>query len=127
MHIHTDISYNVSMNKIFQQTKVAKTSRERQALSRLRQLLNEPGFLQASLFQRSRPCGKSYCRCATNEKYWHTSWYVGFSHKGRPQMKCIPEEWVEPVRLWIERYREAETLLRSISKLHWKRLKNAKR
>jgi len=115
------------MDKIFQQSKVVHSSEERHALSRIRQLLNEPGFLQASLFLRRRPCGKSYCRCATSKRHYHASWYVGFSRKGRPQMKCLPEEWVEPVRLWIERYREAENLLRSISKLYWKRLKSAKR
>jgi len=42
-------------------------------------------------------------------------------------MKCIPEEWVAPVRLWIERYREAETVMQNISKMYWKRLKSARR
>ncbi len=107
--------------------KIVQSPEQRQAASRLRQLLNEPGILQASLFQRRRPCGKSYCRCAASKRYHHATWYVSFSRKGRLQMKCIPEAWVEVVRQWIERYREAEVLLQSISQSSWGQLKRARR
>ena len=115
------------MDNIFKTTKNSQSPEERQALSRLRKLLSEPGLLQASLFRRRRACGKSYCRCALSRKHWHASWYVGFSTKGGPRMKCIPEEWVAPVRLWIERYRETETVMQNIYKMYWKRLKSARR
>lgn len=101
--------------------------KDRQTVSRLRQLLNEPGLLQASLFLRRRPCGKSSCRCAASKRHHHASWYVSYSRKGRLQTKCIPEAWGETVRQWIERYRETETLLQSISKSHWEHLKRARR
>ncbi|OIO04735.1 MAG: hypothetical protein COX65_02645 [Elusimicrobia bacterium CG_4_10_14_0_2_um_filter_56_8] len=115
------------MDNILRNTKNSQSPEERQALSRLRQLLSEPGLLQASLFRRRRACGKSYCRCARSKRHWHASWHVGFSTKDGPRMTSIPEEWVAPVRLWIERYREAETLMKGISKLYWKRLKSARR
>lgn len=107
--------------------RASQPEEERHALSRLRQLLNEPGVLQASLFLRRRPCGKSSCRCAGSKRYHHPSWYVSFSRKGRIQTKCIPEAWVQPVRRWIERYRETETLLQIVSKSYWDHIKRARR
>ena len=99
----------------------------RHAVSRLRQLLNDPGLLQASLFLRRHTCGKSYCRCAISKRHHHASWYVSFSRKGRLQTKCIPKAWVEPVRQWIERYRETEALLQIVSKAQWEHLKRTPR
>lgn len=118
--------YKVSIINPLAQPK-AKSPQERFALSRLRQLLNEPGILQASLFQRRRPCGKDYCRCASSKRHHHASWYVSFSRKGRLQVKCIPETWAEPIREWIARYREAEALLNKISRLYWEEIKRARR
>lgn len=115
------------MENIFKRPKAAQSAQERNALSRLRQLMGDSGFLQASLFEHRRKCGKSYCRCARSRRHWHRTWYVGFSTSGGPRQKSIPLEWVEPVRRWIGRYREAETLLRELSLLHWKRLKSAGR
>ena len=105
----------------------SQTAAERQALSRLRQMLNEPGFLRASLFQYRRPCGKPYCRCAKSKRHYHASWYVKVGGLGGTRMKCLPKEWVESVRLWIARYHEAEELLNKISRLHWEQVKRAQR
>jgi hypothetical protein len=107
--------------------KLSQTSEVRQALSRLRQLLNEPGFLRASLFRYRRPCGKHYCRCAQSKRYHHVSWDVKVSSPRGSQMKCLPEVWAEQVRLWIAHYREAEALLNKISRLYWDQLKRARR
>lgn len=124
---YTDIIYKVSMKNPSPLPRAAQSSEGRHAISRLRQLLIAPELLQASLFQRRRPCGKSYCRCATSKRHHHASWYVSFSRKGRLQTKCIPQAWVEPVRQWIERYRETEALLQIISKSQWEHLKRARR
>ena len=109
--------------KITPQALVVQTPRERAALSRLRQLLNEPGLLRASLIHSSRRCGKSYCRCAKAKRYRHFSWYIGHSRKGRPHMKYLPEELVGEVRAWVTRYREAHKLLDKVSYVYWERLK----
>ena len=105
----------------------AQAAKERQAVSRLRQLLREPGFLRASLFQYRRPCGKSYCRCAKSKRHYHASWYVKVSGPKGAKMKCLPKVFAEPVRLWIARYREAEGLLNAISQSHWEQVKRARR
>ncbi len=111
----------------FGPAKPSQTAKERQAVSRLRQLLSESGFLRASLFQYRRPCGKPYCRCAKSKRHYHASWYVKVSTPKGSQMKCLPKTLVEPVRLWIARYREAEGLLNAISRLHWEQVKKARR
>lgn len=69
-----------------------------------------------------RRCGKAYCRCATDKRHRHASWYVGQSHDGRPRMKCIADELVAEVREWVARYREADKLLDQLSDAYWKRL-----
>lgn len=103
--------------------KAAQTPQERQALSRLRQLLNDPGLLRASLVLYRRPCGKDSCRCAQDKRHWHASWYLGHCHKGKSETQYLPEEAVAEVRAWVERYREVEALMGQISHGYWERLK----
>ena len=105
----------------------SQAANERQAVSRLRQLLSEPDFLRGSLFQYRRPCGKPHCRCAKSKRHYHASWYVKVSGQKGSQMKCLPKALTEPVRLWIARYREAEELLNAISRLRWKQIRRARR
>ena len=105
-------------------TKSSLPSKERQAISRLRQILNEPGFLHASLIRHRRRCGKDYCRCNRSKRHYHESWLIGQTLKGRTQMKHLRPELLEQVRIWIERYREADALLERISKTYWQRLRH---
>ena len=105
----------------------SQAAKERQAVSRLRQLLSEPGFLRASLFRYRRPCGKPCCRCAKSKRHYHASWYVKASGLKGSKMKCLPKALAEPVGLWIARYREAEKLLNAISRLRWEQVKRARR
>ena len=107
--------------------KYSLTPEERQAISRLRQMLNEPGFLHASLIRQRRRCGKDYCRCSRSKRYYHKSWLIGQTIKGKTQMKHLRPELLEQVRVWIKRYREADALLERISRLYWERLKRARR
>lgn len=115
------------MNSPFHPASSALPPEERQAISRLRQLLNQPGILQASLFHRRRPCGKDYCRCAASKRHHHASWYVALYRKGHIESKTIPESWVEPLRGWIHRSREAQSLLDKLSGMYWRRLKQHRR
>ena len=100
----------------------ALSPQERTAISRLRQILIEPKLLRASLIRMKRRCGKSYCRCATDKRHRHASWYVGQSHDGRPRMKSIADELVVEVQEWVARYREADKLLDQLSDAYWERL-----
>ena len=115
------------MIKPFGLAKPSLVAEERWAISKLRQLLNGPGFLRASLFQYRRPCGKPYCRCAKSKRHYHSSWYVRVGGLKGPKMKCLPEACVESVRILVERHREAETLLNKISGLYWEQIKRARR
>lgn len=96
---------------------------ERQAISRLRQMLNEPGFLHASLILHRRRCGKPYCRCSRSKRHYHQSWLIGQTLKGRTRMQHLRPELLERVQVWIERYKEADALLEQISRTYWQRLK----
>lgn len=89
-------------------------------------MLNEPGFLHASLIRHRRRCGKSYCRCAQAKRHYHQSWLAGQTLKGKTRMKHLRPEWVEQVQKWIERYREADALLEKISQSYWQRLQKGK-
>jgi hypothetical protein len=99
-----------------------QSAQERTALSRLRQILGEPGLLRASWVKMKHPCGRPSCRCAKAKRHWHLSWYVSQSQKGRPRMKCVPQEQLEEVRRWVSRYQEARSLLARIGDLYWSRI-----
>ena len=104
------------------QSRTQQSIAERKALSRLRQILNEPGILRASWVQMKHRCGKSQCRCTGSKKYWHLSWYVRQTIKGRPRMKAVPAEQLEEVRGWVKRYQEARELLLRIGDFHWEKV-----
>lgn len=102
--------------------RIIQSAKERNALSRLRQILNEPGLLRASWIKMKHPCGKSYCRCAKAKRYWHISWYVGQSKNGKQRMKCVPGEQLEEVRRWVAHYQEARRLFAMVGDEYWNRI-----
>ena len=99
-----------------------KPERERQALSRLRQILAEPGLLRASIIRMNKRCGKPHCWCAKAKRHWHLSWCVGQSQEGKPRMKHIPAELLPEVKLWVGRYQEARKMLDEVSNENWKKI-----
>lgn len=103
------------------------SAKERNARARLRQLLNEPALLRASLVEMKRFCGSPSCRCARSKRHWHVSWYASQSQRGKPRMKCIPTEEVEEVRRWVLGYQEARNLLAAIGDVSWDRINKARK
>ena len=101
---------------------LAQPGRERYALSRLRQILNAPGILRASIIRMKKRCGKPYYRCAKAKKYWHLSWCVCQSQGGSPRMKYIPAKLLPEVRLWVLRYQEVRKLLDEVSDENWNKI-----
>jgi hypothetical protein len=99
------------------------SEKERQVISRIHKLLNEPGLLRASLVHMKRSCGRDYCKCMKSKKNWHRSWYVVQRHKGKPRMKFIPVDLEKQVRGWISRYLEIKDLLNQASDEYWQTLK----
>lgn len=96
---------------------------ERDAIARLHQLLNEPGFLRASFVRMRRRCGKETCRCGRDKRHRHESTYVIQRHQGKPRMQHLGMDQEEQVRHWVERYRQAKALLNKVSDLYWQQLK----
>jgi len=88
---------------------------ERKALSRLRQLLAEPGVVRGNLVEMKRRCGKKQCCCATDPEGRHRSLYLGVSIDGHKRMIYIPAEWEERLRQWTGRYAEIRQLLDELS------------
>src|SRR5437879_4695616 len=101
---------------------VSQTAKERAALSRLRQILNEPGLLRASWVKMKNTCGKSYCRCHRHLRHRHIAWYVGQSKNGKPRMECVPGHLRQEVQTWLKRYQEARELLEQVSDEQWQKL-----
>jgi len=97
----------------------SQSAKERAALSRLRQILNEPGLLRANFVKMRRPCGTQSCRCARGKRYWHVSWYVNQSKGGKLRMKCVPKEQLEQIQIWVARYQEARKLLAVAGDERW--------
>ena len=99
------------------------SERERQAISHLHQLLNEPGLLRASFVRMKRSCGRDYCRCMRSKAHRHESTYVVQRHQGKPRMKHLGSDQRASARQWIERYRRIRKLLDTVSDLYWQELK----
>jgi hypothetical protein len=99
--------------------RTGQSAAEQRALSRLRQILNEPGILRANWIQTKHRCGKSQCHCAGSKKDWHLIYYIRQTVKGKPRMKAVPSAQIEEVKRWVERYQEARELLQRIGDLYW--------
>jgi Family of unknown function (DUF6788) len=72
---------------------------ERQARSRLTQLIAEQPFLRGSLVQRARSCGKPTCRCQKGQL--HRSLYLDTRHQGRRALLYVPRALEDTVRQWV--------------------------
>ena len=102
--------------------RMAESPRERDARSRLRQLLNESEWLRANYIQRTHPCGQASCHCKSDKRHWHGSSYVSQSRKGKLRMKYVPSERVAEIRRWVARYQLARRLLMVIGDASWGRV-----
>jgi hypothetical protein len=101
--------------------------RDRNARSRLRQILLGPALLRATWVLLRRPCGRTGCRCARSKKQWHRTWYISQRRRGKLRRKSIPSELHEDVDRWLKDYWEARTLLDQISDEHWARLEKRRK
>jgi hypothetical protein len=90
--------------------------KERQARSRLRQLLNNAeGFVHGSLIEMARRCGNPKCRCANDDQHKHCSPYLGQTRKGKTSMIYLGRDLEVQVRQWIDNYQQAVDLLEELS------------
>ena len=103
------------------------SARERAARSRLQQILRGSGFIRATWVKLRRPCGGTGCKCARGKRYWHESWSISQSQKGRLRRKSIPNHLREEVDRWLKEYWEARELLDRISDEYWARLEKPRK
>jgi len=100
---------------------------ERQCRSRLHQLLDQAeGFLHGSLIVMARRCGKSSCRCATDDNARHQSLYLGQTLEGKTTMIYIPTRLERTVRQWHDNFQQAGQLIEQLSQQGRTRLSQTK-
>lgn len=98
------------------------SSAERQARSRLAQLLTERGVIRGTLLVRKRKCGKPNCRCAQGEG--HESLFLVISENGRTRQLFVPKDWESRVRLWVGDYHRARELMEEVSRIYWDKVRH---
>ena len=103
------------------------SAEERAARSRLQQILRESGLIRATWVQLRRPCGGTGCKCAKAKRYWHKSWSISQSQKGKLRRKSIPNRLRDEVDRWIKQYWEARELMDQVSEAYWARLEKKPR
>ena len=86
---------------------------ERQARSRLAQILHDHEVIRGSVVTMARQCGKKGCHCQDGEK--HVSLYLSIVLEGKRRMIYIPSELEDAVRQRVAAYREVETLTEVVS------------
>mgnify|MGYP003376247643 CR=1 FL=1 len=98
--------------------------KERAALSRLRQILNDPALnlLRANIVRRKIRCGRSGCRCRLSTKQGHPVCYVSQSRKGKFRTKYVPTDKIPSVRDGVALYQEARGLLMALGDASWDRI-----
>lgn len=97
---------------------------ERRALSRLRQILAQPGIVRGNLVEMHRQCGKKQCACASDEGARHRALYLGISIEGKKRMIYVPADWEQRLRQWTGRYAEIRELLEELSNEALRRLES---
>jgi hypothetical protein len=98
---------------------------ERQARSRLAQLISQQPFLRGSLVERSRSCGKPTCRCQRGQL--HRSLYLAVRYNARRALLYIPRSLEPTVRLWVENGRRLKQQLYDLNQLQLEQLLQRKR
>ncbi len=88
-------------------------TQEREARSRLAQLLRGQDMICGSVVSMARTCGKAGCRCARGEK--HVSLYLSVKMEGRRRMVYVPPELEEEARRCVAAWREADALVQTVS------------
>ena len=103
----------------------ARPAPERDARSRLAQLITRQPFLRGSLVERERSCGKPTCRCQRGQL--HRSLYLAVRHNDQRALLYIPRALEPTVRLWIDNGRRLAQQLGALHQLQLEQLLQAKR
>jgi hypothetical protein len=102
----------------------ARPAPERNARSRLAQLITQEPFLRGSLVEQNRSCGKPTCRCQRGQL--HRSLYLAVRHNDRRALLYIPRALEETARLWVENGRRISQQLAALNELQLEQFLQAK-
>jgi hypothetical protein len=97
---------------------------ERQARSRLAQLLHQKPFLIGSLVSMPRVCGKSGCKCTRGEL--HPGLYLASRVGTKRRMIHVPHAMEEKIRQWVLTYQELWQLMEQVSQSYLDRFQSEK-
>jgi len=98
---------------------------ERDARSRLAQLITQQPFLRGSLVEQSRSCGKPTCRCQRGQL--HRSLYLAVRHNDRRVLLYVPRVLEATVREGIANGRRLAQQLQDLNQLQLEQLLQRKR
>jgi hypothetical protein len=93
----------------------ARPAPERNARSRVAQLITAQPFLRGCLVERARSCGKPTCRCQRGAL--HRSLYLAVRHRGKPALLYIPRALEETARQWVDNGRSLRQQLQDLNQL----------
>jgi hypothetical protein len=94
-------------------------AKERQARSRLAQLLHEKPLLIGSLVSMPRVCGKAGCRCSRGKL--HPGLYLALRVGKKRKMVHVPQALEAKVRQWVGTYQEIWGLMEKVSEACYQR------
>ncbi len=94
-------------------------TQERQARSRLAQLLHQKSLLIGSLVTMPRVCGKAGCKCSRGQL--HPGLYLALRVGPKRKMIHVPQLLEAQVRQWVGTYQEVWRLMEEISQACYRR------
>jgi hypothetical protein len=97
---------------------------ERNARSRVAQLITQQPFLRGSLVEQARSCGKPSCRCQRGQL--HRSLYLAVRHNDRRVLLYVPRALEPTVRDWVANGRRLAQQLRDLNQLQLDQLLQSK-
>lgn len=90
--------------------------------ARLRQLKDIGPFIAGSMVKIAHTCGnKEHCKCSRGEK--HENYYLTYKVKKKTKTKYIPVAMEEEVREWTRGYKRLKGLMKEITQLGLKILR----
>lgn len=102
------------------------SAEERDARSKLTQLVHERPFIVGGLVQMARRCGQPRCQCARSKAKRHVSLYLSLKHRGKRRMIYVPSQWEGYARACLETYHGMWDLIERISECSLEAIQRSK-
>ena len=98
---------------------------ERDARSKAAKIVSSELFVQGSLIEMARVCGKKTCKCTRGEK--HVSLYLAIRKDNKRKMIYIPKEMEKQVQALVNAYQKMKESLDTVSESCLNQLIQAKK